>query len=88
MGFTKYPNMVRVDFFKKYHKWYDTEELYMEDKYYDLPPTEGVLAALRSQFEGRYKDMIAIVLHPYSKYSYPVIVDWDGRGYEEDKLGG
>lgn len=68
------PNMVRVDYFKKSGKWYETLELNMDkgwDK--DLLMHDGIRKAMKEQGLSR-SEFFAVILDPYHENSYPVML--------------
>lgn len=75
MGFHENPAMVRVDYFRESGKWYMTEALNMDGLFDSsvIGPQAAVKEALvragRSDI-----GMIAVVLEPYCRLSYPVMV--------------
>lgn len=71
------PTMCRVDFFKPGGKWKYTEGVPFDDNYH-LNPVDGLKRALRTHCQGRFKGLVAVCLHPYSKYEHPVMItDWE-----------
>lgn len=68
------PGMVRVDFFKESGKWYMTESINMSAFYnHGIIPHDAVEAALEA--EGRnLKHFTRVVLEPYHKAAYPVML--------------
>lgn len=68
------PGMVRVDFFNESGKWYMTESVDMSDFWdYGIIPHDAVNAALDAK--GRnLKHFTRVVLEPYHKSAYPVML--------------
>ena len=77
MHYSEDPSRCRVDFFRKIGKWVASQEFEMGD--WTNPDVSAVVKkALRKRFSGYYSGCIAVVLEPYSRYSYPVMLfDWD-----------
>lgn len=74
MGYSNNPGSVRVDFFKPGGKWYMTEDLDMARFWgFGITPHEAVEAALEAK--GRnLKHFTRVVLKPYHKSAYPVML--------------
>ena len=68
------PGSVRVDFFKESGKWYMTEDVDMSEFWdFGIGPQDAVEAALEAK--GRnLKHFTRVVLEPYHKYAYPVML--------------
>lgn len=84
--YSETPGNVRVDFFKpESGKWYMTEELDMSD-FYDqgATPHDAVRAALAETRHGPDADKrwIIVVMAPYHKSAYPVMLTPGKASYE------
>lgn len=82
MHYSEHPYMVQADRFRIYgrhdgYKWYDTWAINMEKYYDEISPHEAVAKAWRDKNpDGAYlSGMILVVMEPYHKYSYPVILN-------------
>lgn len=69
--------MVRVEFFRLSGKWYMTEAWNMNDFYnHKITPSDAVRAMLFSSSRGQelMRQFIVVVLDPYHKLAYPVLL--------------
>lgn len=68
------PGNVRVDFFKASGKWYMTEDVDMSE-FWDFGAYPGGAVEAALELKGRnLKHFTRVVLEPYHRYSYPVIL--------------
>lgn len=75
MGFHENPAMVRVDYFREGGKWYMTEALDMGGVFDS--GAVGSQAAVKAAIKRAGRSdigMIAVVLEPHCRLSYPVMV--------------
>lgn len=73
-NYSAHPGNVRVDFFKAGGKWYMTDQFDMSEFWgYGNTPHDAVEAAL--EHAGRnWKHFTRVVLEPYHKNAYPVML--------------
>lgn len=72
--FSSNPSHCRVDFFKPSGKWYTTEVLDLEEYYDASIPVDAVKEALQNHLGGRMRGMWAVVLDPYLRMSFPIMI--------------
>ena len=75
MGYAVEDSKVRLDRFKQSGKWYDSYSLDMQG-FWDVGPTphDAVQAAMDKQGIRGIEGGFVIVLEPYHKHSYPVVI--------------
>lgn len=78
-GFSLNPEMVRVDIFKESGKYYTTIQLQW-DRYFikrddNIELIEDTFKrCMKEQYTGKFTDMCAVCLEPYSEQSYPLMM--------------
>jgi hypothetical protein len=71
-------NSCRIDFFRQDGKWFATIAVKFTQEEYAMPPHDALRSALRREVSNHYLSLQAVCLEPYSKYSYPVSLVWEG----------
>lgn len=72
------PRMVRVDFFKKSGKWYDTIALEWVGEYGEHSLIyDEFIKSLGKACLNNYHDLTAVCLNPYHTHEHPLmVIDW------------